>query len=788
MEDVFMGTGVAQMAHVMAWGGRGQGFFASANNVVVMSKKIPDHYSITSVRALHQANITCLKLVDGNKDLIVTGDDKGITKVHLVKEAKTGTEFELLQTFEGLQRSPVSCVGGIQVGGEVFILTASHKGGVEVKVGGIREERWSLLKEQRLEFGDALGLCVAFTAEPQLMLAIGLSTSKIAMAVWNGTTQQFCTAIQLSGHADWVRGLAFRCNEDHSLLLASASQDSLVRLWKFEEVEGAAMEEDDLELIRVRELIMATVRDGEATGYKVTVDSILSGHEGWIYSVEWHPTKLALMTCSIDKSIMIWEPIEGRGIWLEEHRLGQVGGQACGYYGACFAENGDEVMAHSYYGGLYCWKFDGLEDSWESVRMPSGHHDSVPDLDWDPRGNFLISCSQDQTTRIYAPFKNELVAEMARPQVHGHNLNCVKMICSDSFVSGAEEKIFRAFRGTSTFVNSAAAFTGLDVKELVDANEGTRAFGAAVPSLGLSNKAMEAGDMNEDVAGMEQDGDSNPVPKANDAFGSEMASFISIPKNLTQLPTEDYLMQNSLWPEIYKLYGHGYEVFAVDSSPDGKLIATSCKASHQMFASVIVWETEKWSKVMELDAHQLTVVQIRFSPCGRFLLTVSRDRTWTVYERSGEQWGIYARPEAKSANNHNRIIWCCDWGKTSNFFVTGARDKKLSVWKHNPEKKTFQFAFSHMFDEAVTAVAVCPQDERLLGVGFESGEMKVIKANASAFEVICSKQLHGRTVRRLKFRPITNTTTSFDQLTGPSILLASAGDDHLVRITKVDSI
>jgi lipid II:glycine glycyltransferase (peptidoglycan interpeptide bridge formation enzyme) len=42
-------------------------------------------------------------------------------------------------------------------------------------------------------------------------------------------------------------------------------------------------------------------------------------------------------------------------------------------------------------------------------------------------------------------------------------------------------------------------------------------------------------------------------------------------------PTEEHLLQNTLWPEVQKLYGHGYEVFSVAYDPKNKLIASACK-------------------------------------------------------------------------------------------------------------------------------------------------------------------------------------------------------------------
>lgn len=42
-------------------------------------------------------------------------------------------------------------------------------------------------------------------------------------------------------------------------------------------------------------------------------------------------------------------------------------------------------------------------------------------------------------------------------------------------------------------------------------------------------------------------------------------------------PTEEHLLQNTLWPETQKLYGHGYEIFAVAADPRGEILASACK-------------------------------------------------------------------------------------------------------------------------------------------------------------------------------------------------------------------
>lgn len=98
-------------------------------------------------------------------------------------------------------------------------------------------------------------------------------------------------------------------------------------------------------------------------------------------------------------------------------------------------------------------------------------------------------------------------------------------------------------------------------------------------------------------------------------------------------PLEEHLAQSSLWPEIGKLYGHGAELFCVAATPAGDLLASACKAQTSSTAAVWLWDTATWTAVGSVVAHSLTVTQLQFSPDGQTLVSVSRDRTITVYAR-----------------------------------------------------------------------------------------------------------------------------------------------------------
>lgn len=72
---------------------------------------------------------------------------------------------------------------------------------------------------------------------------------------------------------------------------------------------------------------------------------------------------------------------------------------------------------------------------------------------------------------------------------------------------------------------------------------------------------------------------------------------------------------------------------AIASSSSRNLLATACKATTPKHAVVRVYDTERFQLVSQpLEGHSLTITRITFSPDDRFILTVSRDRSWHLFE------------------------------------------------------------------------------------------------------------------------------------------------------------
>lgn len=69
---------------------------------------------------------------------------------------------------------------------------------------------------------------------------------------------------------------------------------------------------------------------------------------------------------------------------------------------------------------------------------------------------------------------------------------------------------------------------------------------------------------------------------------------------------------------------------------------------------MLLWSAATWRQLQALPCHALTVTQMAFSPDGRHLLAVSRDRTWSLWRR--------ATPTADSPGKRRRRWWW--WGFT----------------------------------------------------------------------------------------------------------------------------
>ncbi|KAJ3169712.1 Elongator subunit elp2 [Irineochytrium annulatum] len=700
------------------WSISGHGVLVACNTwVAVYDPQHPSRRGILQTLRGHTGRVNCVRFLRrGSREVgVVSASADTTCRVwRLSAEGVWNTTAVLTGHTE-----PVTTVGVMRspwAAGDVDIIASSSSDGTvrvwERTIGEGSED--SVVCTQVIDTGVRYPLAMALAYMPNSdvpVLVTGGTEKKIKL--YCRTAGKFTQSLTLQGHTDWIRSIdiatftgpapgaavgvaqTLKGFNHGDLIIASSSQDKYVRLWRVSEnvtegLEGLGEKADGREktfdeALRMLESFVGL--DGEmklsTKAHKIEVDTakekktytamfdaMLAGHDDWVHSVAWQPCKyldgektfhqpLCLVSASADKSLLVWRPDQDGGVWVNESRLGEVGGNSAGFYGGIFSPDGRLILAHGYGGSVQVWGSASEDDkSWTPGIGISGHAASVEGLAWDVTGRYVVSVSLDQTSRLFGRWNRDGEStwhEVARPQIHGYDLHCIDFLGRYTFVSGADEKVLRIFDAPRTFVESWQMVSGFTESEAVLKE---RPVGASVPALGLSNKAIGTAETNID-----------------DEFREK---FVPIaPKTVSEPPSEQYLSQHTLWPETNKLYGHGYELVCVACSHDGTLIASASKATKPEYAGIRLWSTSTWKEVgPPLMAHSLTVTALAFSGDDTRLLSVGRDRMWSLFKKGDA--GEYTL-EVNNLTAHLRIIWGCSWSRNDTFFATASRDKTRST-------------------------------------------------------------------------------------------------------------
>lgn len=257
----------------------------------------------------------------------------------------------------------------------------------EIKIW-LREEDRSAKCIQSIPFGNKLvtfGRLAYLLNIKRPLLAAAIEDSSISLYVRESDALEssFTLIHKLTGHDDTIRCIEFAYNNDGDILLATGAQDRLIRLWKIDRAVKSSSEHFQLE----KDIFTV---DGKE--YNVLLESILEGHEDWIYGIHWQPVKseegqaMRLLSSSMDKSMIVWELDESNAIWIEKVRVGIVGGNIHGFYGCKFSPDGLHILGYDYQNSFHIWKYSEETATWMPRSTPGGHFSEVVDLCWEPKG------------------------------------------------------------------------------------------------------------------------------------------------------------------------------------------------------------------------------------------------------------------------------------------------------------------------------------------------------------------------------------------------------------------
>jgi len=771
-----------------------------ADQSVALWRPLGDH-GVSALLKGHTGKVSAVRFLKYDKDrdaVLLSGSADGELRLWQQKESpQAWTCAAARQAHEGalntiavLENSRHFLTGGADSTVEVWRLEADDLNFVQ----SIK------LKPRFLPLSLVIGSFPGVNTEECLFFAVGGTRNDVQIHVVKDlhSTPRVEHQATLSGHESWIRSLSLsKATKENGLLLASASHDKYVRLWRLQ-VDDTNHAKSSLgaDAAPMQQNLTAKVQKVSvpAASFSVTFEALLLGHEDWVYTAAWNPVSdtQQLLTASADGSLAIWEPDTSSGIWVSTTRLGEISdqkgattatGSAGGFWTGLWSPDGQSVTCLGRTGSWRVWRYDTQSQFWVQRVGVSGHVGSVNGLTWSKSGSYLLSTSSDQTTRLHAEWKRgekRSWHEFARPQIHGYDLNCVASTKEHQFASGADEKLLRVFDEPKSVAKMLASLCKIE-----PSTDDSMPETAAMPALGLSNKAVEDaidtnGDIDEDV--------NSTIEPANVAGASLLV--------IDEPPTEDLLARHTLWPEHEKLYGHGYEISEAATSTDGGILATACKASSVDHAVIRLYDTASWHEIKPpLSSHSLTVTRLAFS-CepDHYLLSVGRDRQWAVFRQTntGDRTWKLVQSNAKA---HTRMILDAAWSPYHNkvFFATAGRDKTVKTWlrRQSGEQEDFVHRTTVTRKSAVTAlsyVGIYGQDRACLAVGEEDGTLSVHIFNVSedvetvATVEVAADQCPSKAINRLAWR--TDGGKLLSDARRAQLAVASA--DGSVRIMSID--
>lgn len=807
--------------------------FGAGNNIAFWQPLCPASKGIHTTLKSHTDSVLNVKFLtlakQQQKLLVSTSADKTI------KVWKYSTEAGKYQLFQDLANYHAGSITCLSISNNHKVVVTSSADGL-INIWNVNVNTLKLEKIHQLAVSVgfyALALAVYEVAENKYVLFIG--GTKPSLFVYSfataGETEEentetkivdFKQAAVLAGHENWVKSIVIKQQADGEFLIASGSLDRYIRLWKLA-LNNKAVDDDfenDKQKLKLSLLsnkkYKFSIDDNTSNQLKCAInfEALILGHDDWISSLQWSPNseKLQLLSASADTSIMIWQPDEISGVWVTTTRLGELSikgastatGASGGFWSSIWYSDDvsekEYIFTHGKTGSWRVWSSKDEGQTWDPEVSITGPFKEVTDVAWSRNQDYLLATSLDQTTRLFSQWvynNNGSVREdiswkeFARPQIHGYDMVCVSSLSDSRFVSGGDEKVMRLFDEPKSISKILQKFSG--IKPSKDENAMPEA--ASLPTLGLSNKAEQEQPQSDDVKGGTEANNNNDE-------GEEKNISFEILAQLTHPPLEDHLQRHTLWPELEKLYGHGYELTTIDTSFDGKFIVSCCKSNSVRHAVLRIFDTESWLEVKpSLQYHELTVTRVRFSKDNKYILSVSRDRKVAVWSQKQDGSGY----ELAASNNkaHTRIVWDGDWAPqdVGYVFVTASRDKSIKIWKLNEQEsgegeKTADFTAIEQvkFKEPVTSVSVygksitkkagTTSDAKtiLIGIGLEGGDIIAYLYNLSTKEGQVLEHFSTDITPSGRINRL-----SWNSVVEDRFLLAAGSADHSVRIYSLDS-
>jgi WD40 repeat protein len=629
-------------------------------------------------------------------------------------------------------------------------------------------------------FSNSLGsvLSIAFSPCGKFLAASGI-TGRIYL--WEAESFKLIRVFE--AHDAWIWTIKFTFDGRY---LASAGDDQIVKCWDLEELKN---KNSMLEEIQAKEIgdAQATVRDLSLTSDSDNNIIIASAsdngcvkvwriresasehiidikqHKDRVRSVCFNPKYPQLLASSEGEVIKVWKiNIQNRKYEL----VGELPGHSAEVRTICWSPNGIDIVSGGDDGRVLLWR----NYKTAQHRELGKHKNWVRSVDFSADG-YVLSASEDQTIKVWDVNEGnfQLLKEI---QEHTSWVQSVRFNPKNNtmFASGGADRqvilhdikqgLISTIKGYTNFVFSVAFSP--DGKEL--------AVGYEDGILRIWN--IKTGEYQK-LRGHQ--GWIRSVTFSSDnqwlASSGEDRKIV-----LWQRQPEQ------TFRKVKELTGHKSWIRQVRFSPTDKILVSCSDDKTIKFYKYENETTDFQSLTKDNGGHLDWIRSISFSPDGSFLASGSGDKTIKIWQKNED--GIWANCQTltrEEDDGHDDWVWSVAFSPDGKYLATASGDRKVKIWfltEANGSKRWKYYRTLEQHQRSVRIVAF-----NTTGTYLASGSIDktVILWNTQTWQPICDSQQnlvtlnHNDWVRTLAFR----------QQEHQQEYLATASQDGIIKLWNI---
>lgn len=538
-----------------------------------------------------------------------------------------------------------------------------------------------LEKNLRFHFGRIHD--VTFSPDGETMVSTG-GLYDMKIRVWDVATGE-CFQV-LRGHHAGVTKARYTYDGDYVI---STSRDGSVKVWDFKSGECCHTVEENLDKLECLDVNKEFWACGGREDNSITIRRIdshekiasLQGHEDWVKSVAFHPTKRLLASGSRDTSVRIWD-LESQQQIAQFHHDAEV-------WSVVFHPTQNKVVSSSRDKSIRIWNLDtkecenvllghsvggvntvdvspcgqfiasGGEDkhirvwdfaSGECLSVLQGHQSRLYGVNFSPRGKYLASCSKDKSVCLW---NLQQKATIEQNDEHHDKICEVNWQKSQHFISASWDRTVKIWKDDGTLVNTFCGGDGR-INTLAYADN--------------SQKILAAG--NDRRIHIWSEGEHRSIRTKHKSG----ITHICVDKEEKLVLSASRDKSICLWDIesgecLQKYTGHQDWVQKVMFHPRDNQQIVSCSKDGR----VRIWNRNSGECLFVLHEHKKWVRDIDYSPDGKHVVSVSEDCRLCI-------WDTTTGKCIHNIAGHRRNISSVRYSKDGRRLASWGWDGIIKVW------------------------------------------------------------------------------------------------------------